>query len=211
MSAVRSLECGPSVLRRWSGRALFAAIVLIWILAVGTGVRILWRYANTPGTLASPPVDWPRRAGIQPKHGRAVLLVFAHPQCPCSRATIGELALIMARCRGKFDAYVFFYAPRSEGSAWARTELWQQAASIPDVHAVEDPDGAEALRFSASTSGQALLYDTRGRLLFNGGITAARGHSGANDGRDAVVSLLEGRPARPTTPVFGCSLLGASS
>jgi hypothetical protein len=79
------------------------------------------------------------------------------------------------------------------------------------VRALEDPDGEEARRFGASTSGQTLLYSGKGRLLFNGGITASRGHIGPNDGWDAVVSLLQtGTAKHQTTPVFGCSMLGPS-
>jgi hypothetical protein len=188
--------------------ALVSGAMLVWLLAVGLGDRVLLRYSNTPGRPAAPPLAWPHDASIRPDQGRATLVAFLHPQCPCSRASIGELALIMARCQDKLNAYLFFYAPRSEGSAWTRTDLWRDAAAIPGVQTVEDLDGAEARRFGASTSGQTLLY-IRNHLEFNGGITAARGHSGANDGRDAVVSLLEDRtPRRNTTPVFGCSLLG---
>src|SRR5207244_3426685 len=130
------------------------------------------------------------------------------PQCPCSRATIGELALIMAR-HPKVDAYVLFYAPESEANGWVRTDLWRDAARIPGVRIVEDRAGVEIRRFGASTSGQALLYDSRGKLLFNGGITSSRGHSGPNDGRESIVSWIEGDTApRSRTPVFGCSLLG---
>jgi hypothetical protein len=152
---------------------------------------------------------WPHNAGIQRANGGATLVVFAHPHCPCSRATVEELALIIARCRGKVEAFVFFYIPRSEKANWARTDLWRSAAIIPGVRPMEDPDGNEARRFGAATSGQTLLYDRNGRLLFNGGITASRGHMGANDGWDAIVSLLEtGTAKHKTTPVFGCSLLG---
>jgi hypothetical protein len=76
------------------------------------------------------------------------------------------------------------------------------------VDPVEDPEGAAALRFGASTSGQTILYNDSGRLVFNGGITAARGHEGPNDGQDAVIALLQNRaPRQTTTPAFGCSLL----
>ena len=115
----------------------------------------------------------------------------------------------MARMRGRVDAYVLLYAPRSEGSQFTQTRLMRDAGSIPGVHPMEDADGAESRRFGAATSGQALLYDSHGALLFNGGITASRGHSGGNYGRDAILSLLEtGTAARRTSPVFGCSLLG---
>jgi hypothetical protein len=184
--------------------------VVLWISAVGVGVGVLLRYSNTPGRLAEPPLDWPNSRVVRPDVRRARLIVFAHPHCPCSRATIGELALIMTRCRGKLDAYVLFYAPRSEGSGWARSDLWRDAATIPGVRPIEDQDGADLRRFGVSTSGQTLLYDSLGHLIFNGGITAARGHAGPNDGLDAIVSLIEsGTSQYHTTPVFGCSLLGA--
>ena len=143
--------------------------------------------------------------------GRARLLVFAHPQCPCSRATVRELSAIMAQNRRSVDAYVLFLAPQSEGDLWVKGALWQEAAGIPGLHLVEDSGGREAQLFGASTSGQVLLYDSRGRLLFKGGITAARGHVGPNAGSEAILHLLLGSAGpRKTTPVFGCSLRNES-
>jgi hypothetical protein len=196
-------------LRRLKGKTAVIAAVILWVPSVGVGVGVLLRYSNTPGSLAAPPPDWPHGAGLRPVPGQSTLLVFAHPQCPCSRATIGELALIVAHARVKFNAYVLVYAPRSMGKGWARSDLWNDAAAIPGVLVVEDQDGWELRRFGVSTSGETLLYDSNGQLVFNGGITAARGHLGANDGMDAVESMLEHGPAsRHTAPVFGCSLLG---
>jgi hypothetical protein len=115
----------------------------------------------------------------------------------------------MARETEKLDAYVFFYLPAHESSAWVKTDLWNSARSIPGVRVIEDPGGAFALRFGAFTSGQTLLYNPAGRLVFHGGITAARGHSGDNNGRHAILALLQGgTPERSVTPVFGCSLRG---
>lgn len=72
---------------------------------------------------------------------------------------------------------------------------------------VFDPDGVEARRFGAETSGHTLLFGADGHLLFSGGITASRGHSGDNDGENAIVALLNHQiPALTRTLVFGCSL-----
>jgi hypothetical protein len=71
-----------------------------------------------------------------------------------------------------------------------------------------DRNGVEAARFGAETSGFVTLFDVSGHLLFRGGITASRGHAGDNVGADAIVSLVNGAPARHRqTPVFGCGLL----
>ena len=172
-------------------------------------MSILRRYSNTPGQPAKPPADWPTSAPVQRGIGRATLLMFAHPNCPCSRASIGELALVMARLQEKLDANVFFYIPIEEANTWARTDLWHTANSIPGVHVMEDRDGAFAARVGAFTSGQTLLYNPGGQLVFNGGITAARGHSGDNNGRRAIIALLQGETLEQNvTPVFGCSLRG---
>jgi hypothetical protein len=139
---------------------------------------------------------------------RPTLLIFAHPQCPCTEASVGELARIVASTHKKLALYVLFYAPEEKSESWVRGRLWRNAAFIPGLHAIEDRNGVEVRRFHVATSGQALLYDTTGNLRFSGGITALRGHEGENDGRDAVVSLVtSGLSDRATTPVFGCSLL----
>jgi hypothetical protein len=194
-------------------RVVVSTAVGLWVSAVAFGITVLWQYSTTPGHPGAPPVDWPARAPIERGKGRATLVMFAHPQCQCSRATIGELAIIMAHARGQLDADVFFYLPAGEASTWARTDLWQSAITIPGVRAFEDRGAAVAQSFGAFTSGQTLLYDSGGRLLFKGGITAFRGHSGDNGGRSAVTALLQGETLRPNTlpvgtPVFGCSLRG---
>jgi hypothetical protein len=115
----------------------------------------------------------------------------------------------MTQAQGRVTAYVLFLKPEGSTDDWEKTDLWQNAASIPGVNAVVD-DGVEARRFQAETSGQIVLYDADGRLLFSGGITGSRGHSGDNAGRSAIVSLLNtGEAERAETPVFGCRLLGA--
>ena len=64
----------------------------------------------------------------------------------------------------------------------------------------------EAERFGAETSGHTFLFDPSGRLLFNGGITASRGHSGDNAGESSIVSLINNHTAKiGQTFVFGCS------
>jgi hypothetical protein len=193
--------------------ALIGAAVALWIPAVGFGISTLWKYSITPGHPAEPPVNWLRRAPIERASGRATLVMFAHPLCGCSRASLGELAIIMAHESEKVNASVFFYRAPGEPSQWARTDLWETATAIPGVGVSEDPGGSVAQSFGVFTSGQTLLYDSEGRLQFKGGITGSRGHSGDNAGRSVITALLQGDPLLATrlpvtTPVFGCSLRG---
>lgn len=133
--------------------------------------------------------------------------MFAHPRCPCSRASIAEFAALMEECGGRVRARVLFFKPAGAADEWAHTDLWRTAAAIPGVHVAADRDGLEAKRFHAATSGAVALYDSAGRLLFNGGITAARGERGENDGRRAIGALLTGIPGAPRISVFGCPIL----
>jgi hypothetical protein len=144
--------------------------------------------------------------------GQPTLVMFLHPQCACSRATVGELALLMAHVQGKVAVHVFVYRPSDSAPEWAKTDLWSAAEAIPGVRVAEDVDAKEARIFGARVSGQVLLYDAHRRLVFNGGITSARGHSGDNAGRSAVLALLTGEtPNTSRTPVFGCFLFSADS
>ena len=194
-------------------RTTIAVFIALWVPAVAFGVNVLWRYSTTPGRPGTPPPDWPASAPIERDAGRASLVMFLHPQCECSQATVGELAILMAHATGKVDADLFFYWPSSETSAWAKTDLWRKASAIPGVRVHDDREAAVAQTFGAYTSGQTLLYDPRGHLLFKGGITAFRGHSGDNAGRSAILALLQGGTPPPNTlpvltPVLGCSLRG---
>jgi hypothetical protein len=46
-----------------------------------------------------------------------------------------------------------------------------------------------------------LSYDAAGTLRFSGGITASRGHEGANTGRTALTDLVRAVPSQhPSTP-----------
>ncbi|HXS95056.1 MAG TPA: hypothetical protein VN736_10655 [Candidatus Limnocylindrales bacterium] len=189
--------------------SVLIAILVAWALAILWGARVTLTYANTPGSAAVPPAYWPSHAPLEQAKGRASLMIFIHPQCPCSRASVGELDRILVSVHDRVQTTVFFYVPPGSSEGWAHTDLWKSAAAIPTVQVLADRGAAAARRFGARTSGQALLYNANGRLIFSGGITAARGHSGDNDGREAIVSLLLGRESgRRTTPVFGCALYG---
>jgi hypothetical protein len=118
----------------------------------------------------------------------------------------------MAQAQGRLTAYVLFLKPAGSPDDWEKSDLWQSAARIPDVNVVLDDNGVEAHRFHAMTSGQTVVYDRAGQLLFSGGITRARAHSGDNAGRSAIVSLLnEGQAEQTETAVFGCPLYNAGS
>jgi hypothetical protein len=194
-------------IRGKSGRRLWAAFGVFWLIAVAGGMRGLWSYENTPGVAGDPPANWPAESSIPRAAGLPTIVVMGHPKCPCTRATIGELALLMARLHNQAKAIVVFVRPQGTPDGWDDTDLRRSAAEIPGVTVMTDLDEVEADRFNAQVSGQTMLYDTRGKLLFSGGITSARGHTGDNAGRSSIVSFVTvGTAENSRTPVFGCAL-----
>ena len=189
------------------GRSIFVSG--LWLLLVASTMSFLAAYTNLPGASGAAPRRWPSDSRIAHDSSRATLLLLAHPHCPCTSATLGELALLMANTHGKAKAYVIFSQPAGLPVDWAQGDLWQAASAIPGVTVAVDEGNVEARRFHVETSGELLLYGTDGRLLFEGGITLSRGHSGDNPGRTAVASLLNrGSADEIKTPVFGCPLFG---
>lgn len=179
-----------------------------WIAAIACGSRVMLKYESTPGPAGVVSQIWPSGSTIQRAVGRPTLVMLAHPRCPCTRASVGELAQIMAESQGKLSAYVVFMKPSGSGADWDQTDLYRSATKIPGVTMVSDADGIEAHRFGAETSGHTLLFGADGRLLFSGGITASRGHAGGNAGESAVLVAINDASLKPArTMVFGCSLI----
>ncbi|MDP9172995.1 MAG: RedB protein [Planctomycetota bacterium] len=187
-------------------KQIIAVACAVWVLAVAGGMGALSRYQFTPGAAAFPESDWPTDSSLLLATDRFSLLVFVHPECPCSRATLSELNRLLARCTNNVATTVVFVASVNGLQAVQSTALWN-IAGISGVKRITDIGGVEAKRFDAATSGQAYLYSPRGKLLFQGGITDSRGHEGDNAGSDAIVNLVQGKPAREEkSPVFGCPL-----
>lgn len=195
---------------------------LLWLGLLAAGLSILWNYAHTPGQAANAPAAWPSASRIPHSNEHPTLVFLAHPRCPCTQASLGELDRLLAQSQGLVSAFVLFYQPgglpKDCLSQWTKTDLWQKAAALPGVTVLPDAQGREAKLFRAATSGQALLYDASGQLLFAGGITGSRGHAGDNGGSSAILSALDrahtaqldGTAAESLrTPVFGCALFDA--
>lgn len=169
----------------------------------------MWRYESAAGPANATPTTWPISSTIPRIEGAATLVMFAHPQCPCTRASIAELAKIMAQ--DARDVRVFVAFRGTDDPAFARSATWDSARAIPGVQVIEDRDGVEMKRFGALTSGHVVFYDADQQVRYSGGITGARGHVGDNDGAATVARLLAGTDTANTgTPIFGCALHDAS-
>jgi hypothetical protein len=167
------------------------------------GMYLLERYTTTPGPRGQVPPHWPAGTRLFRTPGRPVLVVFAHPECACTRATLAVLDEIETEIGGAIDLQVVIDDDVPDP---ARSEIAARARAIRTAHVVIDRDHAETARFGAITSGHTVLYDRDGDRLFVGGLTDARGHPGPSAGRAQITALVRGQQAASATPVFGCEL-----
>lgn len=186
---------------------MFPLVIVVWLLGLALGFNWLLAYEATPGLAASWVARWPEQSRQRPNRTVPTLLMFVHPKCPCSRASVSELAKLMAQLNGKIEARVLFVRPDGFEPDWEKTDIWNSAQSIPGVTTDVDFDGIEAHHFGSKNSGHVLLFSPNGEQLFSGGITISRGHVGENDGVWALLSIVN-QHSTPTqaTPVFGCEL-----
>ena len=195
-------------LRLWLQVGAFA----LWLAATVYGGILLWNFSLEPGQQPSTTSRWPDGSGLRAPSGQPMLVLFLHPLCPCSRATVEELSVLLAKADGALGVQAVFVGG-AQGRQVEESSLWKQVMALPGVTLLTDPDGAEAAKFHSATSGDAFLYDSTGALHFRGGLTAARGHAGDNFGVDSIVRILrEGKDNPPVRgPVFGCLLANPQS
>lgn len=188
-----------------------ALFFLSWLTVVIGGLVGFTSYQSQPGEVQSAPPHWPGddalELGAAPHH----LLFFAHPGCPCTRASLAELERLLARHPDAFSTTVLILDHSRRIPGFTETALVKRAREIHGVRVQLDPEGALRRRFGVLTSGQVLLYSGAGELEFSGGLTASRGHEGASAGSAILELLARGEtPPRRVTDVFGCPLVDSS-
>lgn len=206
-AALSQVDVSPVSGRGARGNRWLIALTVLWAIGVIAALIGMWRYKLTPVPSGEAPATWPAESAITRSTDAATLVMLAHPQCPCTSASLQELAELMAQTHGQMTARVLFLRLEDMPPGWEHSDTWRQAAAIPGVTVSADDDGAEAKRFGATVSGHTVVYDKAGHLLFQGGITNARGHAGENVGVDRILSLVtRGTADKRSSPSFGCEL-----
>jgi hypothetical protein len=185
--------------------AWFAAIALSWCYVAGYEFSV---NRALPNRIVS---RWPHDTTLVRHEGQPTLVLFVHPKCPCTRATVSELFQLYASLEenpGRApNLIVVATVPTSSDESWQNTATVEQATRLINSQLFVDAGGVEAARFGATTSGFVMLFDGAGTRRFAGGITFSRGHEGPSTGRDALTSILRNEPCNvDQTPAFGCRL-----
>ncbi|RYG24453.1 hypothetical protein EON82_10695 [bacterium] len=182
----------------------------IWGSLIALGFGYAWRYEATQGVSAAAKA-WPERSGLKLGDTQTTLVLFAHPNCPCTLVSVNQLGDLLGKMPQRPRVYCVIVQAPGLSEDLSKSSVAAAARKIDGATSVVDRSGAEAKRFGAATSGQVFAFNPEGKELFRGGVTAARGHYGPNDGIDALSAVLSATsPKISSTPVYGCSLLGAS-
>lgn len=187
------LRVAPSA----ANKRIWIAALLAWVGLVTFGGAKLVIYGATPGS--------PATLSSVSAGRRFHLYVFFHPLCACSASSLSELVRLQQHGRAPLD--VIAIIDNAGFTAATAKPMVDRLQAIPGMAVELDADGTATAAFGARTSGQILLYDPKGDLVFSGGITESRAHEGDNVGDRAILSILAGnRPAVRHTPTFGCAL-----
>ena len=191
---------------RRSGWVIWVATA-VWFAAFAGGTAAFMRFEFTPGDETGAPRVWPKDSSLALHPDGMTLVLFAHPHCDCTRASLDELQVVLSHRSRPMSAEVVFVQLSGFMDQEMSDESWEKAGRIPGIERRIDKEGVEARRFGALVSGYTVLYDSSGKLLFEGGVTGSRGQVGANTGRNSVIGLLrDGKVDTSRTPVFGCYL-----
>ena len=66
---------------------------------------------------------WPAGVNLPFDSHRYNLVMFAHPNCPRTRASLSELEIVLEQDRGAINAIVCFIDPENAPGDWENTSL----------------------------------------------------------------------------------------
>jgi hypothetical protein len=186
---------------------------VLWLLSALAAFSYINRYSTRPGAVG----ELPPRSEIQrilSNNDQTSIILFVHPKCVCSDATVDELKDLLSQFEKKQQpqVYVQFYYPADKTPEWAKeSDLYKKLSLFKDWHLRLDQAGGQAFAWGAMTSGYAIMVNKQGNVIFNGGLTVTRGHRGENIGKSGLKKAIsfysELSPDTPLQgPTFGCSL-----
>lgn len=180
-----------------------------WLGCISAGLTWLNVYASTSSSQGETPQQWPMESQLPLPENSSQLVMFVHPRCPCTQASLAELDRVITKHRDQ----VLLVASVPPDFESGKSNQWMNSparrwALARNVKLTFDIGGQEAERFGAHASGFCAVYDAEGQLQFRGGITQTRGHEGWNAGTEAIVNLLNNKSTVVAEhPVFGCCLV----
>lgn len=195
-------------LSRWQWSA--SVILIGWVVAISVVWWNMTAYSFQIDGEASPLDAWPDESQLSMAEDRPTVLLFLHPRCPCSVASLTELERAIAETPADRQPRLLVLAtvPAQHDAPWTESNNIRHSQQLPNVKVVIDVGGRESHKFGVASSGHVMAFAPTGELLFSGGVTQSRGHEGNNVGRASLVRALAKNEAQTALqiPVFGCRL-----
>jgi hypothetical protein len=205
-NVTKEIGISPVPTRRFS-LVVVGTVTAVWLVLLGIGFLMLWQYGMRPGEAATVPGVWPDQVTLPRSSQTNTLLMFVHPWCPCTRASVNELARLQPLVQDRVQMFVVVLDPEGGNFDWRQAAVVKRASTISGAQLICDQHGKIARSFGVTTSGAVVLYDSAGKLLFHGGLTGSRGYEGDSLGRAEILARLHGDRDVPHCPdVFGCPL-----
>jgi hypothetical protein len=215
-----------------AGRIGWGGAALLWAGLVTYGFGLWNAYELRPGEIPDPTVV---SVSSRSPTGSWRVMMFVHPHCPCSQASVQELRRVLQELarvapEESVQASILIVRPPEAPTGWEHGEILREVQRWNEVSVTVDQGGETARQWAVATSGHVIVLDPQGRVRFRGGITSGRGRQGNSLGSqrivqmireashgakidDARVSGIEGKEAPSesgdpvfTTPVYGCPL-----
>jgi hypothetical protein len=184
-------------------KVLIGTTGLLWLGAVLVSWNALLRH--TYQTSAEVNQSETRKSVSSSEKYRVI--VFAHPFCPCTRATLNKLDESLTRFPAGVSIRVIFSTFGLPVSAVSSSAIVAQARRLKGVEVESDNSGTKASEFNAKVSGEVFAFNRQGSCVFHGGLTSGRGHQGESIGqRELELRVCENVNEPYIGPVFGCTL-----
>ncbi len=100
----------------------FAWIGLVLVLMLAAERR-----DAAPGDAGAPTPDWPAGTTLRLASDGPTLVMLAHPQCPCTVASLDELERLLAAAAGPARAYVVLTVPADAPAGFEQGESLERA------------------------------------------------------------------------------------
>lgn len=131
-------------------------------------------------------------------------LLFLHPECPCSDASIYEITQ-MQKLNSEMNFKIIISYPKNTYNKWVSSNrAKRQLLKNKSIELIDDKNNVLSDAFGASTSGVTLIFKEENNLVFAGGITPSRGHLGRTIAHEIIkeASLF----SFTKNEVYGCSI-----
>jgi hypothetical protein len=159
-------------------------------------------FDSTPGKAALAPAHWPTQTALTRTPGRKQLVMFVHPECTCTLASLEQLRRLETLTGNSIAAEIVIW----HSAVSRKPRDWNREGGGAIVF--DDKDGQESRLFGAQTSGQTLIYDENGTLAYAGGLTVFRAEPGGDPLLKRILQGIgpQGQQTALEMAVFGCPI-----